>query len=540
MKINRHGAGRFSFSSPLGALEGPAGRAGRRPCVALAAVLAVAAMVLSAAQAVAQPTLSQMGAVHAPAGTLIRVRVDVFDNGGTNPRFTDAVFSTMEYYDSAYTGIDPHSSSHLRVHAKTAAQLSALASPPDSPFTVTAEVTMANDEGETATGIITFETVYLRTPAALAPPTLSRTTAITVPPGAFINIAAEDVFDNTGTNPKLTEAVFSTTEYLLNQGILLDRLWVHAKTEAGLNAMPSPPESPFSYTAEVTMGNDEGQTATGTLTFETTYDRNPSDGNPSPVLSPGVVMLPAFGQQAAIDAPPGTLVGVDADTAFYNAGTNPRFTNAVFSTTAYYDVSRIEAGRLEVQAKTAEDLNALAAPPDSPFTVTAAVTMTNDEGATATGTLTFETTYARAAAPGTVPAPPGDAPRDPPPALSTAAAVHSAPPGTLVTISAADVFDNAGTNPRFTNAVFSTTAYYDVSRIETGRLLVQAKSATDLNALPSPPDSPFTVTVVVTMTNDEGQAATGRLQFGTSYARTASGSPADVPAGSSRQPGQAD
>ena len=465
----------------------------------LAAVLA--ALALGGAPAVAQPSLSRLGAVNAPAGTLIRLRVDVFDNAGTNPRFTDAMFSTMEYYDSAYTGIDPHSSSHLRVQAKTVAQLNALASPPDSPFTVTADVTMTNDEGETATGTISFETVYLRATPESTPPAPSQTTAISVPAAAVISISAAEVFDNAGTDPRLTEAVFSTTEYLVNQSISLDRLWVHAKSAEALNAMPSPPDSPFTFTAEVTMTNDEGYTATAALTFETTYDRNPADApNPSPVVPPGAVLVPSFRQQQAINAPPGTLIELGADTAFHNAGTNPAFTSAAFATAAYYDVSRIHAGRLEIQAKTVAQLNALASPPDSPFTVTAEVTMTNDEGATASGTLTFQTTYARASA-----------------------AVHSAPPGVLVTISAADVFDNAGTNPRFTSVVYSTTDYYAVRRIRTGRLLVQARTAAQLNALPSPPDSPFTVTAEVTMTNDEGQTATGTLTFKTTYARDPAG-----------------
>ena len=490
-----------------------------RRCATLSAFLALAAPVLSGAPAAAQPTLSQISAVNAPPGTVISVGVDVFDNAGTNPRFTDAVFSTMDYYDPTFTGVSVSSgvsgspsNDYLHVKAKTAAQLNALASPPRSPFTVTAEVTMTNDEGRTATGTLTFETVYPRASGGDPPPALSQTTAIALPPGGLIGIAAEDVFDNAGTNPRFTEALFSTTAYLSDQRVYQGRLWVHAQSAAALNAMPSPPDSPFTVTADMTMTNDEGHTATGTLTFETTYDTNPTGGSPSP----GMVSVPAFRQPPAFDAPPGDLVTVSAAEVFNNAGTNPGLTDAVFSTTAYYDISRIEAGSLQVQAKTAEDLNALPSPPDSPFTVTADVTMTNDEGATATGTLTFETTYARAAA---VPAPasPGDPPVSP--TLSRTSAVHSAPPGVLVTVSAADVFDNAGTNPRFTRVAFSTTAYYDISRIEAGSLQVQAKTAEDLNALPSPPDSPFTVTVTVTMGNEEGRTATGQLQFGTTYAR---------------------
>ena len=44
-------------------------------------------------------------------------------------------------------------------------------------------------------------------------------------------------------------------------------------TNAELNALDPRPDNPFTFTADVTMTNDEGQTASGTLTFETTYDR---------------------------------------------------------------------------------------------------------------------------------------------------------------------------------------------------------------------------------------------------------------------------
>ena len=48
---------------------------------------------------------------------------------------------------------------------------------------------------------------------------------------------------------------------------------VEPKTEAQLNALASPPDWRFEVTVEATMTNDEGQTATGTLTFVTTYTR---------------------------------------------------------------------------------------------------------------------------------------------------------------------------------------------------------------------------------------------------------------------------
>ena len=370
------------------------------PQAPLAAVLAAALLTAIAAPAAAAPTLAADRATsNAPPGILINIMAMAkFDNAGTNPRITEAVFSDT----SKYTSTNLRSDGIVFVQVKTNAELNAMSPRPDNPFTVTVELTMTNDEGETATGTITLETHYARVAdgesSGLATPTLSRTTAISMPPAAFINIGAEEVFANAGTNPKLTDAVFSTTEYLRNQRVLLDRLWVHAKSAWELNAMPEPPESPFTYTAEVTMTNDAGQTATGTLTFETTYERNPNDGDPSPELPSEATMAPMFRQPGALNAAPGDLVTVSAETVLDNAGSNPRFTNAVFSTTAYYDVSRIEAGRLEVQAKSAADLNALPSPPESPFTVTVDVTLTNDTGTTVRGTLSFETTYARTSA----------------------------------------------------------------------------------------------------------------------------------------------
>ena len=383
MTINRHRALKLSV----------------RRGAPLAAALAVALLAWSGAQAAAAPTLSQTDAIDAPPGVLIGVSAaeppfGLFDGAGTNPRFTEAVFSTLAYYDASQTGVSP-SNGRLFVQVKSAAELSALASPPDSPFTVTAEVTMTNDEGETGTGTITFETHFTSDGAEPTPaprggprvePTLSRTDATDAPPGVLISVGA-GAFADAGTNPRITNAVFSTTAYLNTNQIHRGRLFLEVKTADELNALASPPDSPFTFTAEVTMTNDEGLTGTGTITFSTSYDR---DQTPKPAAVP---VQPTLSRTAQISAPPGELVTIGADEVFDNAGTNPRFTNAVFSATAYYDVSRIEAGRLAVQAKTARDLNTMASPPDSPFTVTVEVTMSNDEGETATGTLSFETHF---------------------------------------------------------------------------------------------------------------------------------------------------
>ena len=164
-----------------------------------------------------------------------------------------------------------------------------------------------------------------------------------------------------------------------------------------------------------------------------------------------------------------------------------------------------------MEVKSAAQLNALAAPPDSPFTFTAEVTMTNDEGQTATGTVTYRTSYDRDE-------PTAEPPSDPPPQPTLTRTAISAPPGDRIELEAGEVFDNAGTNPKFTKATFSDTAYYEAgSGLDDGRLVVRVKSADDLKALASPPDSPFTITVTVAMTNDEGRTATGQLKLTTSY-----------------------
>ena len=370
------------FSSPLS-------RRRRRPAprfTALAAVLAV--MVLGGAPAVAQPTLT-LTEVDALPGTLVRIAAsDAFDDAGTKARFTEAVFSTTEYYYDN-SGIMDEAPEFLFVMAKTAEHLNDMDSPPDSPFTVTATVTMTNDEKQTASGTITFTTTYAKA-SGPSQPSLTRTD-VDAPPGTLVRIAASDAFDDAGTNARFTEVVFSTMEYYYDSSGIMEQapefLFVMAKTAEDLKDMDSPPDSPFVVTARVTMTNDEEQTATGTIALETTYAKaTPSQPDtPQPTAKTGV--------RRTVD--PGNLVSVTAGEVFDNAGTNPKLTAAEFSTTSYYQVGEtgIQSGRLFVRAKTAAQLNAMAARPDSPFTVTATVTMTNDEGATVEGTVEFVTTY---------------------------------------------------------------------------------------------------------------------------------------------------
>ena len=358
---------------------------------------------------------------------------------------------------------------------------------------------------------------------ATAQPTRSSNDGPSASPGVLVDLSANEYFDNAGTNPRITSAVYSNPEYLDDSStrIAEGKAWFQVKAAAQLNALASPPSEEFTFTVQLTMTNDEDQTATGTVTVNSSYTRNPTPLTPTPPAK-----TPTFsGSQAARNARPGIVVSTSAEDEFDDAGTNPIFTGAVFSTMAYYDDTSTgidpSKGILLVGAKTAAELNALASPPDSPFTVTVEVTMTNDEGQTATGTMTFETTYVRDPTPAT-----------PTPTFTGSQAARNAPPGIAISVSAADEFDDAGTNPRFIGTVYSTTAYYDDKSTgidsSTGNLVVQAKTTAELNALASPPDSPFTVTVEVTMTNDEGATASGTLTFTTSYTRTPSGGGPDV------------
>ena len=353
---------------------------------------------------------------------------------------------------------------------------------------------------------------------AVAAPTFSATGVVNAPVGVLFSVSVEDKFDNAGTNPRFTDAAFSTLEYY-NSTSISDaysgrRLFVQVKTAAQLNAMSPPPPSPFTVTVEVTMTNDEGQTATGTITFETSYARAPTGWTtPEAPATP-----PTISPARVVTIPVGTLTSINADEVFDNAGSNPRFTGAVFSTREYIKVGRVltsggHAGRLFVEVKRAEELNAMSPPPPSPFTFTVEVTMTNDEGQTATGTVTYEMSYARA--PAVAPTPEAQ------PTFSGTDAINL-PPGALTYIRASDVFDNAGTNARFTGVKYSNTAfYYERTGMTSpdGRLLVQAKTDAELRAARPQPPNPVTLTVEVTMTNDEGQTATGTITFETSYAR---------------------
>ena len=227
---------------------------------------------------------------------------------------------------------------------------------------------------------------------------------------------------------------------------------------------------------------------------------------------------PVFLDDGELQAAPGVLTSAGASTWFDNAGTNPRFTSATFSTTAYYNRAELDRnGRIWVEAKTADQLNALATPPTANFAVTIDVEMTNDEGETASGTISCRTQYARTA------------PAAPPDPTFTQTGNIDAAPGQRVIVSVTDAFDNAGTNPRFTSITGSSDYvaergfHPDKNADESGSISVTVKTAAELNAMDSPPASLFTVQFDVEMTNDAGQTASGTLTFSVTYTQTDSG-----------------
>ena len=468
------------------------------------------------------PTLSAPGTYLANPGYLNSLTADfLFDNAGTNPRITGAEFSTTEYYKDHSVG-----RGRLWVQAMTAAELNALPAPPPSPFTVDVAVSMTNDESQTASGTVTLETTYERVEPSQEPtepsgpePTFTRTAPINAHPGTVVEVWVRAAFDNPGTNPRFTDVTFSTTEYYSSHYIYTyaasehtggPSLYITAKTHAELNALATPPPNPFTVTADVTMTNDEGHTATGTLTFQTSY-----------ITASGSDSTPVPADAVTRELPAGAGRKYEILPLFPLGGTNPGLTSMVFSSTEYYSMHDYSSGRrhgrpeLYVTAKTSEELNALATPPPTPFTVTVDVTLTNDEGETVSGTIAFTTTYIRTETEEVTPAP-----------TFSVTGTRTASPGFQINVGADEAFANAGTNPRITDAVFSTTEYYDLHRVTGGRLWIGVKTAAELNALSPPPPSPFTVDVTVTMTNDEGQTASGTIKVETTYERALTSTPA--------------
>lgn len=228
-----------------------------------------------------------------------------------------------------------------------------------------------------------------------APSFKASTSPSNAPPGILISIQPDWYFDNAGTDPEITDAVFSTTEYYSTYSIGANGfLFVQTKTNAELSALSPPPPNPFEVTVDLTMENAEGQTASGTLTLQTTYERTsspPDDAGTTPTLS----------QTEDINAPPGATLTITVVDLFDNAGAKPVFDGVGWHNTAYLGIGTGlpisgQADKLTVIVLTNAELNALASPPeDNPFKFKADVTVSNDEGQTASGTITFSTTWIR-------------------------------------------------------------------------------------------------------------------------------------------------
>ena len=256
MNTNRHRAAELPAS--------PRSRRGDG-CRSAVLVAALAALMLGTTAAVATPTLT--ATTYTPgAGLMINIGANyAFQNAGTNPKFTAATFSTMDYYDASLTGL--LGIGRVRVKVKTADQLNAMASPPSNPFTVTVDVTMENDEGETASGTISLKTTWAK--AIGAAPSLLYTEEY-VSAGFQGSLAVDSIFRNFGTNPRFTDVSFSTMDYYVEDntgisGTSSDFIDIKPKTSAELGAMSPPPSNPFSVDVTVTMRNDEFHVVTDTI-----------------------------------------------------------------------------------------------------------------------------------------------------------------------------------------------------------------------------------------------------------------------------------
>ena len=537
MTINRHRAVKPTSSS-WSTAEGSSTRTGPRRLAAFAAALAATVLMLSGTPAAAAPTFqTQSSHISAPPDVLVSVSAeDNFDNAGTNPRFTDVAFTATAFYSDSgiVDGV-------LQVRAMTAADLNALSSPPPNPFAVTATATMTNDEGETATGRFTFETYYAKqentssTPVGPAPTPIHETRHGV--PGALMSHQISHSFNNAGTNPVFTDVTFDKPEYLdvPPSGDIVDvnaapdgdsRFWVRVKTSEHLRAVLSPPPSPFTVKATATMKNDEGHTGTVTVTFTTNYVTQIADLPAWKTPSPSTVDV--------VKMPPGDYHPLTADKLFDNPGTSPRFTEVVLSASEYYDSasiaqSGVHAGLFIVQVKSLADLKAMDSLPASPIRVTATVTMINDEGATGTRTVTFETAYEEDEESEAEVAYKTEEPAAEP-TVKAGLGAFNASAGALTSISADQVFDNAGTNAKFTNVDFYSTYYYSEAGFsDAGQVWVKVKTDAELNALDVVPRNPFTTSATVTMTNDEDQTATGTVSFKTTYVKPDSPSGGPTP-----------
>ncbi|MDE0410246.1 MAG: hypothetical protein OXN81_20565 [Alphaproteobacteria bacterium] len=120
----------------------------------------------------------------------------------------------------------------------------------------------------------------LAAPAAAAEPTLIWTDAISIPAGQERTVPASGVFSNFGEGAVYTSVTFSTTNGLNTSDTGLHSTFLGAPSMSAssgayltISVLSSGEltdlDSPFTFTADVTLRNDAGDEASATLKFET-------------------------------------------------------------------------------------------------------------------------------------------------------------------------------------------------------------------------------------------------------------------------------
>ena len=180
----------------------------------------------------------------------------------------------------------------------------------------------------------------------------------------------------------------------------LDRVFHQALSEEDLNALDEPPPNPFETLARATFSNDDGKTATCNIRFKTSYLVYPDEPEPEPeeILPPVSPNRNPVLRQDEFLAPPGVTVTAWPGYFFNNAGTNLRFTNVRFNTTAYYkaDETGMWDNTLFIAVPTVEELKALDPPPPNPFRIQVTMTVQNDEYQGTEATVDFVTEWIEA------------------------------------------------------------------------------------------------------------------------------------------------
>ena len=198
-----------------------------------------------------------------------------------SPRFTDVTFSDMTYLDPLSTGFPGDEAKSFYVTVLTSAELNALTSPPSNPFTFTADVTMTNDEGETASGTFTFSTTYVKTTSETTPettppssgpattPTIMADLTISAPPLVLLTILPSSLFENAGTDPKITDASLDGASRFMEEhydvfGVSPDgRLYIRARQSEHLSTAVAAASQPLHGRGRGDDGQRRGQDGFG-------------------------------------------------------------------------------------------------------------------------------------------------------------------------------------------------------------------------------------------------------------------------------------